>query len=246
MNRHLLSFLTYIALCLSLASCKSKSAAVESTSANTTPEMSLRELGPDELSKIQENIAKGRLGDSTSFPYVYQGEGRSLIFQAYTMSFTLTPQPALIGMINSMVPWAKPDLNNINNGLFITYVRNGRPLSLDQPYIQVQYINKALPYCSTVDSIFFWLDENFLVNSDAHLLRKRSVVKTASGLSAEIQDYFTGTSSQPGVRSKWVSNAYIDHDKDYLVGFGLSTMSKDDYDLTKPLLEDLIESFQFY
>ncbi len=230
-----------------LFSCQGKTSQQASEGASQSSGVDAYTPSEEEQAQILENVNKGLLGDSTSFPYVYQGEGRSLIFQAYEMSFALTHQPALAPMMNQLVQWVKPEANNINNGIFITYVRNGRQLSLDQPYIQLQYINKSLPLCSTLDSVFYWMDTTFLANDNAKVLEKRRPIETASGLVAWEKSYMTGTNPQfPNSRSKWVSNAYIDYDENYLVAFGLSTMDQSDYELTKPLFEELIESLQFY
>lgn len=199
-----------------------------------------------EQAQIRENVARGLLGDSTMFPYVYQGEGRNLIYQAYSMSFTLETQLALAAMMNQNVPWVKPDANNEKNGVFATYIRNGRELSLDNPYIQVQYINKSLPYCSTLDSVFLWMDQNFLKNPQAQILQKRTPIRTASGKNAFYKSYTTGSNPNPGYRQKWISNGYIDYDEDYFIAFGLTTMNEGDFDLTRPIFDDLIESFREY
>ena len=243
MNRYVV-----FSLAIFLVSCQSKTTQEASSTAQSS-ESAVNAYTPNEqeAARIRNNVAKGLLGDSTSFPFVYQGEGRSLIYQAYSMSFTLSSQPALIAMMNSLVPWVKPEANNVNNGIYATYVRNGRDMALNEPYIQVQYINKDLPYCSTLDSIFLWMDNTFLANKDATVLQKRTSLQTASGLPAFVKAYSTGVNKDnPAIPSKWVTNGYIDYDEQYYVAFGLSTTSKDDYDLTRPLFDDLVKSFQQY
>ncbi len=200
----------------------------------------------EEENRIRDNVSRGLLGDSTMFPFVYQGEGKSLIFQAYTMSFTLTPEPGLVAMLNHVVPWVKPEANNDFNGIFATYVRNGRPLSLEEPYIQVQYISKKLPYCSTIDSIYQWLDSRFLVNRDAEVIQAYSSMDIPEGLPTKVKSYQTGTSQQMAVKTKWVANAYVDYNKEFWVAFGLTTLNEDDYTLTMPLFDKLVKSFRKY
>lgn len=219
----------------------------EATS-GTAPSAQMDSYTPteEEQAQIRDNVARGLLGDSTMFPYVYQGEGRNLIYQAYSMSFTLETQMALSAMMNQNVQWVKPDANNEKNGVFATYVRNGRELSLENPYIQVQYISKTLPYCSTLDSVFLWMDQNFLKNPAAEILQKRTPIQTASGKTAFYKSYTTGSNPNPAYRQKWISNGYIDYDDDYFIAFGLTTMDEGDFELTKPIFDDLVESFQEY
>lgn len=200
----------------------------------------------EEQARILENVQKGLIGDSTMFPYVYQGEGRDLIYQAYTLSFTLSTPSAMAAMMNDRVAWVKPEANNESNGIFATYIRNGREISLDNPYIQVQYINKTLPYCSTLDSTFLWLDNTFLRNPSAEILQKRTAIETSSGLPAFYKVYTTGQNANPAIRTKWIANAYIDANDEYMVAFGLTTMDKGDFEITKPLFDALVKSYREY
>ncbi|MEL7342329.1 MAG: hypothetical protein AAGM67_17735, partial [Bacteroidota bacterium] len=204
MNRWILLILAGL-----VSGCPAKKTQEATTSSAPAAQMDTYIPTDEEQEQIRDNVAKGLLGDSTMFPYVYQGEGRSLIYQAYTMSFTLETQMALAAMMNQNVPWVKPEANNEKNGVFATYIRNGRELSLDNPYIQVQYISKGLPYCSTLDSVFLWMDQNFLQNPQAEIMQKRTSIQTASGKTAFYKAYTTGSNPNPAYRQKWIANAYI-------------------------------------
>lgn len=241
MNRLILS-----AIVLLCVGCKGKM--TQKTADAAAPAGNMESYTPTESEQAQilDNVQKGLIGDSTMFPYVYQGEGRDLIYQAYSLSFSLTTPNALGALMNDKVAWVKPEANNETNGIFATYVRQGREIALDNPYIQVQYINKSLPYCSTLDSTFLWLDNAFLQNPSSQILQKRTAIETASGLPAFYKVYTTGQSETPGVRPKWIANAYIDADEQYMVAFGLTTMDEGDFEITKPLFDALVKSYREY
>ncbi|MEZ4777512.1 MAG: hypothetical protein R3D00_30325 [Bacteroidia bacterium] len=195
------------------------------------------------MEQIQENLAKGMLGDSTMFPFVYQGEGRSNIFEAYTMRFQLTYEVPLLPMINSMVPWVNPETFSEENGLFITYIRNGREVSLSNPYIQVQYISKHMPNCSSVDSVYIWLNNLFLKEYKGAVIRQKHTVETLSRLPAVCEEFRTPDTER--IKGKYMAYAYIDYDKDYLIGLALTTTEKNDFEINLPLFYNIVKSFSY-
>lgn len=200
----------------------------------------------EEAARIRDNVAKGLLGDSTQFPYVYQGEGRSLIYQAWSMSFSLTAPRGMVARLNPQVPWVDPSAYNENNGIFATYVRNGRELSLNNPYIQVQYIHKQLKNCSTVDSIYLWMDNFALANRSARVVERRHSVETQAGQTAVCKAYYTGPADQPpGPAPKYIAYAYVDYNDEYWLGFGLTTMNEDDFKLALPDFYELVKSMNY-
>lgn len=193
------------------------------------------------LTETQSVEPGGLLGDSTMFPFVYQGEGKSVIFEAYTMRFQLTHQDPLVPMVNINVPWIDPSAFNENNGLFINYVQNGKKLSLENPYIQVQYINKNLKSCGTVDSVYMWLDEVLINKQGGEVLRPMHSVSTPSRKDALVKEYQTPNMEQR--KGKYLAYAYIDYNDEYIIGFGLTTLAKSDYEITQPLFYELVKSF---
>ena len=168
-NLFIAVFFTGLVLIFGCSTQQSNSNANNETESSDVPEI--------DIAEVQENIEKGRFGDSTMFPYVYAGEGYSNLFEAYTMKFKLGYEPPLIPMTNINVPWVDPEAYSEQNGLFITYVENGRELSLYNPYIQAQYISKKLPYCSTVDSVYYWLDSNFLAGRGGKVTKEKASEK---------------------------------------------------------------------
>ncbi|MEZ4829475.1 MAG: hypothetical protein R3C61_24795 [Bacteroidia bacterium] len=137
----------------------------------------------------------------------------------------------------------KSELFNEDNGLFITYIRNGREISLSNPYIQVQYINKRLPNCSSVDSVYIWLTDLFVSNYKGDVIRKKHTVETLSRLPATCAEFRTPDTDR--VKGKYMAYAYVDYDKDYIIGMALTTTEKSDFDINLPLFYNIVESFSY-
>lgn len=183
------------------------------------------------------------LTDSSQFPAVRRGGERSLQFLAYEMRFQLTHQAPLMPKLNHQMPWINPDDYNPNNGIFITYVRDGYPLNLSSPYIQAQYMSRRLPGCSTIDSVFILWDRMYLGEPDAQTLRPAFNLPTDAGISAVCKEYRSGT--RGGSRTpKWIAYAYIEYSPSYLVGFALSTTDPEDFRLNQELFYALIKSYR--
>ncbi|MEO0897218.1 MAG: hypothetical protein AAFY71_12510 [Bacteroidota bacterium] len=175
------------------------------------------------------------------FPYVYQGAGRSRIFEAYTVRFQLTHQPPLVPMTNYEIPWIKPDNYNDQNGNFITYIRNGYEKSLANPYISVQYIRKDVPHASSIDSLLHWVNGIVMDLDGAKVLTAEYKIETVSGKTARCQEFkYPDQGPRAG---KTLAYAYIDFNDEYIVGLVLTTVNDTDYPLNKPLFEELIRSF---
>ncbi|MEO0472052.1 MAG: hypothetical protein AAF206_20660 [Bacteroidota bacterium] len=217
-----------------LAACSGqKSAAPEETSGATS------ELP----AHVKRNLELGRMGDSTSFPFVYTGEGRSNLFEAYTMKFRLEYEAPMVPMTNDVLPWIKEENYSELNGVFMTYMRNGREIAVSSPSVRVEYVSKKNPYCSSIDSIYTWLDHNFIERRQGRVMKNVYSLKTKSGKKAEMKEYSLPDSPQQAGR--YVAYAYIDYDQDYLIGFALTCLDQTDFDINKPLFEGIVKSFAF-
>ena len=238
LNRWIVGSLVLIMLALGCSSAKNKQ------QTDTPQSGDIPAISQEDAQDVLQNLQENRMGDSTLFPYVYQGPGKSNIFEAYSMRFSLRYEEPLQPLLNTQVGWVDPSLFNENNGLFITYIREGREVSLNNPYIQVQYLNKQLPYVSTIDSIYLWLDGVNLQASDAVDLGGNITLPTASGKNAQLKDYFTGTIQNR--TPKYLAYAYIDYNEEYILGLALTTTIKSDYDLTKPAFHKLVKSLMIH
>lgn len=157
------------------------------------------------------------------------------------MRFSLTYIDPLVPMLNSQVKWVDPEKFTEGNGVFMTYVRNGREMSLQNPYIQVQYISKTISGASTVDSVYIWLDGLHLKGEGARQIGSTFDLSTASGKPAQVKDYYTGTTQ--GREPKYLAYAYIDYDDSYILGMALTTTLESDYEVTKPAFHKLVKTF---
>ncbi len=239
-------------LCLAAAmiwafGCKSqvqtKDASASNTQTTTTPNTALgsSQKVPYECSLNDFDYQDAALTQGELFPYVYQGTGRSHVLEAYKLRFQLTYQTPLVGMTNDQVPWINVDNYSELNGNFITYVRNGRTLSLENPYIQVQYIGKKVPSFSSIDSAYIWVDDLFMNRLEGEALTERYELETQSGAKAICKDY--KYPDRNGRKGKHLAYAYIDMGDEYLLGIVLTTVIGSDFLPNKPLFQDLVKSY---
>jgi len=188
-------------------------------------------------------------GDTTDlFPFVYQGMGRTNLFEAYSMRFQLCYDEFLVPMTNDMVQWINAEVYNEYNGYFMTYIRQGRDPSLTNPYIHVQYIGKDLPYCGSVDSVYMFFDQKFVDEGGAKVLMNMQEVKTGSGKIAYCKEYLLPGQTTPRGKSpdKHLAYAYIDYDEDYIIGMALTATIETDFPLNRPSFYKLVKSFNYF
>jgi hypothetical protein len=199
----------------------------------------------DQSSILVDQLGELREQMEGTFPYVYQGAGRSNILEAYTMRFVLCYSQSLQPLTNDKVNWIQPDQYSELNGNLITYLRTGREISLTSPYISVQWIAKSLPGCSTVDSMYMFWDNYYLKDTALNkVLMPVQPVKTISGQTAYCKEYQTQP-KQIKVSPKRIAYGYIDYDESYYLGFALTTSAATDWELNRPLFYQLIRSFSY-
>jgi hypothetical protein len=194
------------------------------------------------------NIDPDRLGDSQGmFPYVFMGENSSVMCEAYTMKFRLSHAKPMMPATNNNIPWLDPERYSEDNGVFLSYIHSGKELSLRSPNYRIEYINKRLPYCSSIDSIYIWLDGIFLDKvAGAEVLETPGKIKTRSGKTAITKAYRIPrhTSARGEIDPKYTAYAYLDYDKDYYVAFNLSAISKPEFDELEENFWELVKSFE--
>jgi hypothetical protein len=203
------------------------------------------ECSGDQSAVLIDQLDTLRAQMAGTFPYVYQGNERSNLFEAYSMRFQLCYDELLQPLTNDKVGWLKPDNYSEQNGNFITYLRVGREVSLTSPYISVQYIAKSLPGCSTVDSMFMFWDHHYLKDSSNQVIMPVQTLKTAAGRTATCKEYRT----QPAfakVAAKRIAYAYIDYNQDYFIGLALTTTAPNDWKMNRPLFYKMVRSFNYF
>jgi len=227
-------------LCLGLlGACNKPPKAASNTAAPKLETAANEETG---AATTVQNIG-GLLGDDTMFPFVYVESINKLRFEAYTMKFSLEHPQVLIPLNNTDTPWINADGYSEFNGQFVTYIRSGRETKLENPYIMAQYINKNLPSCGTIDSVYMWLDSRFLEKgAKGEVTADVYEVKTASGKKAICKEYRT-PKTPDGKAAKSMAYAYIEYNDTYLIGLNLTTLSPTDYEVSKPDFIQLVKSF---
>ncbi len=195
------------------------------------------------------DLEHNRITDSTAFPFVYQGTDNTLYYAAYEVIFSLSHDVPLYPLTNKDVPWIDGDRYSEENGNFITYVRNGRDLSLQNPYIMVQYIKKGNELTNSPEAVYNWLDSVMTLTPGSQI-GKFYALPTSSGKDALCREYVVAASSnspnpydnRPG---KQVAYAYMDFNDTYMIGMTLTCGIKTDFDLTLPLFQSLVQSMCF-
>jgi hypothetical protein len=225
-------------------------AASSSTASKAPASLSpgIPDLQPDcemDQSPVLTSLEGQRMGNGGLFPYVYQGVGRSNLFEAYSMRFQLCYGPAFVPMTNDNTPWIDPEVYNENNGTFITYLRQGRPVSMSSPYILVQYVNKGLPMCSTADSIYQWIDQQHLKRPEAELFTEATEIQTAAGRPAICKEYQGAPVRTTGAR-RYLSYAYVDYNAEYFIGLALTTNGKQDFAANRALFYQMVRSLNYF
>lgn len=222
------------------------------TACNTSPKVSDKNAttapaaetnnDPQGPATTVQNVG-GILGDDSMFPYVYVESINKLRFEAYTMKFTLEHPQDLIPLNNTDTPWIDPDRYGESNGQFITYIRSGREAKLENPYIMAQYINKSLPSCGTIDSVYMWLDSQFLEKgAKGEVTAEVYEVETAAGKKALCKEYKT-PKTPSGKAAKNMAYAYIDYNDTYLIGLNLTALSESDFGISKDDFLKVVKSF---
>lgn len=232
----------FTVLCIGLLfSCKAPKKEAATTQTPSLEIATTEESGP---TTTVQNVG-GVFGTEDMFPYVYVESINKLRFEAYTMKFSLEHPNVLIPLNNTDTPWIDPDRYTESNGQFVTYIRSGREAKLENPYIMAQYINKNLPYCGTVDSVYMWMDSQFLeegakgtVTADFYEL------ETASGKKAICKEYRTPRTPS-GKAAKSMGYAYIDYNDTFIIGLNLTALSESDFEVSKSDFQQLVKSFSF-
>ncbi|MFK7926485.1 MAG: hypothetical protein AB8H47_31340 [Bacteroidia bacterium] len=232
---------------LAFTACKSSGPEQNAGTTDATQATGSVELGiPEGTSEeTRQAIKEGLMGDPNMFPYVYAGPDYTNWFEAYSMRFQLQYTDQWYPMTNLQTPWLKPENYSESAGNFITYVRNGRDLSLTNPYTAIQYIRRNMPYTSTVDSIYLWLDDTHISRKSGNVLTEKRTIMTASKVEAVCKEYTNPGIEDTKAPSKYIAYAYLPYDDDYFIAFALTCSEKTDFEINQPLFYELVTSFQY-
>lgn len=232
---------------LTFIACKTPGPEQAARTTDATQASGSLELGIPEGTSVetQKAIEEGLMGDPNMFPYVYAGPDYTNWFEAYTMRFQLQYSEQWYPMTNLQTPWLKPENYNESAGNFITYVRNGQDLSLTSPYTAVQYIRRNMPYTSTVDSIYMWLDDTHINRKFGSVFTEKKTIVTASKVEAVCKEYTNPGVDDTKVPSKYIAYAYLPYDDDYFIALALTCSEKNDFEINQPLFYELVASFQY-
>ncbi|MEM1000155.1 MAG: hypothetical protein AAGN35_24080 [Bacteroidota bacterium] len=163
------------------------------------------------------------------------------------VSFSIAELPELKMVHPDSVGWASYMAQTEDNGTIGYYFIKGYDLQLASPQIRIEYINKALPDCGSVEELFNWLKGVF-VNDErqATVLNEGQTIATTDGQIVELLEL-----RQPQLSlndslarsSKTMAYAYIDQGERF-VALNFTATEDDAYDEGLPLFKDMILSYR--
>lgn len=144
------------------------------------------------------------------------------------------------------VPWANYMPDTEENGQLGYYFFPGYARDLSAPQVRVEYMSKALPGCSTVDSLFTWLKSLYVGTERNGKVVSEEPLGTLGGeeirlLQIEIPKFVMDDSTQ--YSEKYMAWAYADQGERF-VGFSYSAVTPDDYKQGFPMFQDLVRSYK--
>jgi hypothetical protein len=163
------------------------------------------------------------------------------------VSFSIADLPELKQVHPDSVGWASYMPQTEDNGTIAYYFVKGYDVQLASPQVRIEYINKALPDCGSVEELFNWLKGVF-VNEDrqASVLNEGQTIATTDGQIVELLEI-----RQPDVMvndsiarsSKSMAYAYIDQGERF-VALNFTATKDAEYDEGLPLFKDMILSYK--
>lgn len=167
-------------------------------------------------------------------------------YQRGGVNFSLAEIDGMRQVDRDSVPWASYMPETEDNGQLGYYFFPGYARDLSAPQVRVEYMSKALPGCSTVDSLFTWLKSMYVGNERNGKVVGEEPIGTLGGqeitlLQIEIPKYVVDDSTQ--YSEKYMAWAYADQG-DRFVGFSYSAVTSDDYKQGFPLFKDLVRSYK--
>jgi hypothetical protein len=162
------------------------------------------------------------------------------------VSFTVAELPELRRVWPDSVGWASSMPQTEDNGPIVYYFVRGYDQQLSSPQIRIEYINKALPDCGTVDELFGWLKGVFITERQASVINEGQTLATASGeiiRLLEIRQPVTQVNDSLTRSSKSMAFAYMDQGERF-VALNFTALEDEDYSRGLPLFKDIILSYR--
>lgn len=162
------------------------------------------------------------------------------------VSFAIADLPELRRVWPDSVGWASYMPQTEDNGPIVYYFVRGYDQQLASPQIRIEYINKALPDCGTVDELFSWLKGVFVTERQASIINEGQTLATAGGEIVRLLEIRQPTSAVNDslTRSeKSMAFAYLDQGERF-VAVNFTAVEDEDYNRGLPLFKDMILSYR--
>lgn len=164
------------------------------------------------------------------------------------VKFSLANLDGLFRVPKDSVGWSVQLPESNDNGQIVYYFLQGETIEMGSPHVRIEYISRALPGCSTSDSLFNWL-ENMYINPERQgkLMYNGDNVETLDNQTVRVLEIFipqyTRVEDSSLLSGKYMAWAYVEH-QDRFVAMNLTTTEKAKYSASLPMFKDLIRSYR--
>ncbi|MCB9233660.1 MAG: hypothetical protein H6581_18530 [Bacteroidia bacterium] len=168
-------------------------------------------------------------------------------YDQYYVKFAVREIDGLNEVPLDSLPW-RNGINNLpQNGQVAYWFLNDMEVGLSSPHIRAEYIYRRNPWCSTSDSLFMWLQAQF-VDSDrgGEITTPPEYLDTYSGKKAHYMDLRTpeykenDSITRPRRYMAW---SYLEQN-DYFVGLVYTAFDSVRFNRGKVLFRELVSTYE--
>lgn len=188
-------------------------------------------------------LSKNAGGGST----INLADGITRKYEVRGAPFSLTHPKMIVAYPIDSLPWGgQLPRNSDTTGNIVTYGLQGRRMSMNEPYIQVAYVSKAVFNFPNPAAALDWVEKSATQSTETRFFKTRAVQKTRNGREVLCDEFYWGQRKwgEGSIAGKFVAYGYLDFNEKYLLAFALTANNEEDY---KNLLKDhnyIIQSFQ--
>ncbi len=173
---------------------------------------------------------------------------KKIDFDEYYLKFSVRVMDQLKFVPRDSLHWAagilqSPQTGNVAHFFF----RDEERMTLEAPHVRVDWIYARMPNCSTSDSLFWWLESQFVGGArQGKIILERRKFGTYSGKPAWIEAVYVPEfrDTDTTIKSaKWMAWAYI-QDDDYWVGWVFTAHSQPHWEKGIPVFEKLVGTYE--
>lgn len=172
---------------------------------------------------------------------------KKIDFDEYYVKFSVRQLDQWQSVPRDSLPWAagikqSPQTGNVAHFFFADEPR----YSLEAAHVRVDWVYARQPNCSTVDSLYMWLENMFVKSRGGKIAVPRHKIGTYSGKEAWVEGIYSPqyeASDTTTKAEKWMAFAYI-QDRDYWVGWVFTAHDITMWERGFALFKDLVATYE--